>query len=416
MIRHLLKLVWKRKRSNALLILEIFASFLVLFAVSSLTAAIVIRWQMPLGFDYHNVWEAQISLPPLAADTMKDAAQRRAAIEAMLREARTLAPVESVAGDRMPPYAQSASVRRVSANGHKVDVTCDSATDDFAKVMKLKILAGRWFSVDDDASPEKVVVIDSDAARALFGSVAGAVGSRIRGAATDSTRVIGVIAPYRKDGEFSQPNLNMLFDRALGPSSSAGSSFSGRAWGLDRADDDTPRFLLLRVRPETPADFEETLIKRLHAVAPAYSVRVQHMEQVREFINKIYMVPAIVLGTVAAFLIIMVALGLSGVLWQNVTRRTREIGLRRAVGATSAQVLRQILIEVALLATLGLTLGVVIVVQLPIIAPTDMLTPGSLVFGLAAALAIVYAITLLCGLYPSWLAGRVRPAQALHYE
>ena len=60
MIRHLLKLVWKRKRANALLIVEIFASFVVVFAVVTLAASMLMRWRKPLGFDYHDVWRARI--------------------------------------------------------------------------------------------------------------------------------------------------------------------------------------------------------------------------------------------------------------------------------------------------------------------------------------------------------------------
>jgi putative ABC transport system permease protein len=112
----------------------------------------------------------------------------------------------------------------------------------------------------------------------------------------------------------------------------------------------------------------------------------------------------------------MVFLGLSGVLWQNVTRRTREIGLRRALGATGPVVYRQILIEVALLSTIAVIVGLVIVGQLPILGIFKFVTPAAYGIGVAASLATIYALTLLCGLYPSWLAGRVQPAQALHYE
>jgi putative ABC transport system permease protein len=412
-IRHLFRLVWKRKRANALLILEIFVSFLVLFAVSRGIAATVIRWRMPLGFDYHNVWEARLSLPPRAALSEKALPERRAAVEAMLREIRTLAPVAAVAGAEMPPYSPGAWNSSIDHNGRRVTSTRDYATDDFAKVMKLPILAGRWFSADDDASPESVVVIDADLARQVFGSVQNAIGERMETGQDRMSRVVGVIAPYRKDGELADPKTNMLFERAL---QTAPRSFNGRAWGLDNAQDSIPREILIRVRPGTSADFEETLIKRLHAVAPDYTVRIQHMEQVRQLRNRIYLAPAIILSIVAAFLIFMVALGLSGVLWQSVTRRTREIGLRRAVGATSAIVYRQILGEVVLLATIAVTAGVLLVIQLPLISAFQALTPGSFAFGLAAALATIYSITLLCGLYPSWLAGRVQPAQALHYE
>jgi putative ABC transport system permease protein len=121
-------------------------------------------------------------------------------------------------------------------------------------------------------------------------------------------------------------------------------------------------------------------------------------------------------GIVALFLISMVALGLTGVLWQNVTKRTREIGLRRAMGASGKQVNRQILLEVVLLATIALLAGSVIVLQLPILGAFTIVTPAAFSTGFALALATIYALTVLCGLYPSWLASRLQPADALRYE
>jgi putative ABC transport system permease protein len=415
LIRHLLKLVWSRKRANALLLIEIFASFLVVFAVSSLGAAAVMRWRTPLGFDYHDVWTGRISFPPQSAMRAEDAPEQLVAVESMMREARSLDAVESIAADSMPPYGRGEWISSINVNGHPLDTMRDDVSDDYAKTMRIPVLRGRWFSPDDDASAEKRIVIDADVARTLFGSVDAAANQVIETGEKRFSRVIGVIAPFRKGGEFSPQKTNMVFDRISLATPQKGYAEHG-VHAVGGENRHVPRFLMIRVRPGTPADFEETLIKRLHDVAPEYRIRIQHMEQTRVFMNRVYAAPAVVLAIVAAFLIIMVALGLSGVLWQTVTRRTREIGLRRAMGATGGQVHRQILAEVALLSTGALTAGVIVVVQLPIVAGNQFVTPASFAFGLAAALATIYAITLLCGVYPSWLAGRVQPAEALHHE
>jgi putative ABC transport system permease protein len=112
----------------------------------------------------------------------------------------------------------------------------------------------------------------------------------------------------------------------------------------------------------------------------------------------------------------MVGLGLTGVLWQNVTRRTREIGLRRAMGASGPVVRRQILAEVVLLATIAVIIGAVVVLQLPVLGVLSLVTPAAFATGFAGALAAIYALTVLCGLYPGWLASRLTPADALRYE
>jgi putative ABC transport system permease protein len=282
--------------------------------------------------------------------------------------------------------------------GRKIDVTKDGSTDDYAGVMRMPLLRGRWFNADDEASTIKPIVIDADAANALFGTI-DVVGRTVEEGPSETFRVIGVIAPYRKDGRLSRDEVRMVFERA----------------SLTHGGGHLPRELMIRVRPGTPADFEETLIKRLHAAVPAYTTRVQHLEQARAFMDRLWLAPAIAGAVVAAFLLTMVALGLSGVLWQTVTRRRRELGLRRALGATGAEVNRQILAEVTLLTTLAIVAGVALVAQLPLVGQ-GFFTPSVFTIGLAAALVTIYGLTLLCALYPSWLAGRIQPAQALHYE
>jgi putative ABC transport system permease protein len=112
----------------------------------------------------------------------------------------------------------------------------------------------------------------------------------------------------------------------------------------------------------------------------------------------------------------MVALGLMGVLWQNVVQRTREIGLRRANGATRANVHRQILAELLLVTTMAVGLGTLLVVQLPILELFESLRPRVFVAGLLTSLGVIYLLAALCALYPSWMAGRVQPAEALRWE
>jgi putative ABC transport system permease protein len=412
-IRHLLKLVWKRKRTNALLTLEIFASFLVLFAVTTLGAAMIMRYRKPVGFDYHDVWVIGVQFPEIQMSStnlvpsgpekqrIEKAAEasRRATLDRMMRELRTMPAVELVSAAGSPGYSTSTWSSSGDFNGRKYRMTRDSVTDDYAKVMRMPLLRGRWFGPDDEGANVPPMVIDADLAREIDPH-GDALGQRFKFGDNDDYRIVGIVAPFRKSGEFSDDEVKMAFDRV---------SLTGVAGML-------PRDLVLRVRPGTPADFEELLNRRLKAVAPDYPFRVRHMDAMKKFMTRLFLAPVIIGSTIAGFLILMVGLGLSGVLWQNVTRRTREIGLRRALGATGPEVNRQILIEVALLSTLAMIVGVVIVAQLPILGIFHVFTPAAYAAGLVSALVTVYVITLLCGLYPSWLAGRIQPAQALHYE
>ena len=113
---------------------------------------------------------------------------------------------------------------------------------------------------------------------------------------------------------------------------------------------------------------------------------------------------------------LMVALGLTGRLWQSVTQRTKEIGLRRAKGATAKRIYKQILGELLVITTFGLLIGVLVVIQFPLLDFLGFATKQVYAYSLLISLALIYALTIICGLYPSRLATKVQPAEALHYE
>lgn len=397
MIRHLLKLVWNRKRANALLIAEIFVSFLVVFAVLTAAVSFGTSWSRPVGFDWNGVWDVSMEFDVDAGGDESADARLRPQVNRIMDEIRAFPEVESAANSKNPPYGFSSSVSRSTIKGREVTLIWDDVTDDFDEVMRTQVVRGRWFNAEDDAANDQPIVIDTNAAAALFGD-ADPIGERLEGEPRP-LRIVGVINEYRRKGEISEPE-NMVFRRV---------AMNGMYGSLGS-------HILVRVRPGTPADFEEKLVARLEAVAPDIIFQVRHMDQMRDQTLRIHLAPLILGAVVSLFLISMVALGLTGVLWQNVTRRTREIGLRRAMGAPGSSVHRQILIEVTLLATIALIVGAVIIWQLPILGAFSVVTPMAFTVGFIGALATIYALTLLCGLYPSWLASRLEPADALRYE
>lgn len=432
MIFHLLKLVWHRKRTNALVMAEILVSFLIVFAVVTMAVSLLLRWNAPLGFDWHNVWMIEVNetLPMEHAEVHADgapfvpgdpratrtgsgipdkeaqrSAESAATAERLIRELKTYPQVEAVAADAMTPYSDNTWVTSLPIAGRRVDLIADNVTDDYARVFHIPLLAGRWFSREDDAQNYVPIVLDANAAHAMFGNVP-AAGQRfssehlaIGSTAPRQYRVIGVVPSQRKDGEFSDTNTNTIFFRGA---------------FVNPTPPDLRR-VVIRVRPGTPARFEADLNDRLHRLGAA-SFTIQRLEDMRRLALKLRFVPVAVLTVIALFLITMVALGLTGVMWQTITRRMREIGLRRAVGASGASVRRQVLGEVALLSTLSVIVGAAIVVQLPLLGLFRIVTPGEFTAGFAAALVVIYTITLACGAYPSWLASSVQPAEALRYE
>ena len=112
----------------------------------------------------------------------------------------------------------------------------------------------------------------------------------------------------------------------------------------------------------------------------------------------------------------MVALGLTGVVWQTVTQRTREIGLRRAKGAAIPDIRAQILGELLVMSTIAVLLGTAIVVQFPLLKLVAGVTAGVYAASLVISALGIYLLILTCAWYPSRMATSISPAEALHYE
>ena len=400
MTRHLFKLVWNRKRTNGLMILEIFFSFLVVFVVATLGIYFWDNYRQPLGYSWQNVWKVSVDMGQGEQDDDALKAARLKVLDRLLKEIESLAPVESAAAAMVSPYDQGGWSSGMTINGKQVDMEANSTTDHFAEVLGLEVMAGRWFQESDNALSWDPIVIDQELAREVYGDD-DPVGQAFGEPAPSERpkRVVGVVREFRKEGELSG-RANFLFERLR----------------LDQASWFQPRAVLVRVRPGTPARFEEELTARLQAVAPEWSFRIKPLSEVRRAAFQELLAPLAAGGTVAFFLLLMVALGLLGVLWQNLLQRTRELGLRRAAGASRSEVHRQVIFEQLILTSFGVLLGVVLVIQVPLLDLIGFIRPAVFAAGLLVSMTAIYLLSVLCAVYPSALASRVQPAEALRYE
>lgn len=405
MTKHLIRLVWNRKRTNALLVVEIFFSFVVLFAVMAVAVWALDGFRRPLGFDGSRV--LSVSIRAKTSEGTKDESEYFAQLERAIRGAKALPEVEGVSAVLSGPYSNSTWETDSALDGRRSQHQENSATDDFADVMGLRLTAGRWFSREDDAATSwEPVVINERFRRELFGN-ADPLGKKIAdpprevvpGETTAPRRVVGVITDFRKDGEIS-PARNYVFNRVM----------------LSRARRPAPRELVVRVRRGTTAVFEETLSRALQRTNPDWSVVVKPVSELRASSLRLRFVPIGLLGLVGLFLLLMVVLGLTGVVWQNVTRRTKEMGLRRAKGSTGAQVALLIVGEIVVVTSFAVIPALVLLLQIPLLGVVPGIGTGVFLGSLAGSVVVMFFLTALCAIMPARMAMRLTPAEALHYE
>jgi putative ABC transport system permease protein len=404
MIRHMFRLVWSRKRSSMLVVLEILLCFVVVFGVLLFGVAMASNARQPLGYSTADVWNIEFGRE------LDEGGDPRAmeVTDRLLQVIRGLAPVEAAAANVITPYSTASAQDAGFVNGRTLPFAFSAATDDIRAVLRLDLVAGRWFGKQDDGARDRPTIITADLARALFGD-ADPIGRAIPSDPADrppadappspARRIVGVLSSYRAGGELA-----------------GGSLFALYRVDLTKPDPHAPHNLVVRVHPGTPRSFEEALIKTLQATAPDYQFAIEPIAEMKAKYRDRYVLPLGIAAVVAGFLIAMVALGLTGVLWQNVTKRTKEIGLRRATGATARQISLQILGETWILTTLALAVGAVLMLQLPLLHLTPFVTGRVFAVSLVLSLATLYGLGTLCAFYPSWLATRISPTEALRHE
>jgi len=416
MTRHVIRLIWNRKRQNALLLVELFCAFLVLVAVVVAGAHVTVNARQPLGFDGDRVWMVTVNR---AAGAFEDGlggdstGRDRDVFRQVLNALADMSEVEAASGAFTAPYRNASWENEQGLeDGRRYRFGANRVDDRFAEVLGIHLVAGRWFSREDDGASWTPAVINARLARELFGTE-DAIGRTIRDQESPGPsllpvqpekRVVGVVDDFRQFGELSTPG-NYVFYRST----------------LDDPADRLvlPDVVLLRLAAGTTAAFEEPLVRRLEAAAPGWSFDVSALADLRDDMFRQFAVPLAGFAIVAAFLLLMVALGLTGVVWQGVVQRTREFGLRRAAGATGVAIGRQVLAELAVMTTLAVGAGCLVLAQLPVLplpAEIAVVPPSAFVTRVAISVATIYGVTMLCGWYPSRMATRIPSAQALHYE
>src|SRR5688572_3037408 len=403
MIRHIFTLIWNRKKQNFLMISEIFFSFIVLFGVLSLGFFYLSNLQKPLGYNYENVWVLNMRWNQESEEQIRETQQQ---LLMRLRSNKEVAGATLVSNNI--PYSMNTSNTRFSNEKITADGQFYETDEHYKDIMQLNVIEGRWFKPQDDASYQKPVVLTKALRDELFPNGEPAIGKVVAGNSPDmkgpESIIVGVIDAYRQKGEYSQDKPGYFQYKTLAPNKAKGNEPGGQLSSL-----------MIRLKPGVPADFEEKLMKQANAVAKGWTLEIETLKEKRESMNKVTLIPLIIFAIICGFLIINVALGLFGVLWYNINRRVSEIGLRRAIGASSGQVYKQFVGEVLMLAAFGVILGVVLAAQFPLLhifgVQTNIYLSAMGVAGVA-----IFLLVSGCAAYPSRQAAKITPARALHED
>ena len=282
------------------------------------------------------------------------------------------------------------------------------ADDRYQEIQGGELLDGRWFTPAEMTAGANVAVLDENAARKLFG----------RESVLDKTIQVGgrpakVIGLYAQPGNiFSPPGQDI---GAIVPYQMLDHQFA-----IDKTN-----ALYIPVKPKkgvTTADAQEAVtiaLREMRRLRPAdkNNFDLITQDQILDTFNKITGVFFLVMIVLSSVGLLVGGIGVMAIMMVSVTSRTREIGIRKALGATKREILFQFLVEAATLTGFGGVLGILIGLAFGRLATLAMKIDAAVPIGLTLiAVMVSVSIGLVFGILPAQRAAKLNPIDALRYE
>ena len=339
---------------------------------------------------------------PAAAQGIVVKSLKQSDLDALEREPSVAAVAAEVRGQAKAVYGDN-----------DVTVTYDGVTSNFFTMRNFAVQDGFAFGDDDVNSFNHVAVIGSELAKTLFGNLE-PVGKVMR-LQDQSFRIVGVLAK-KGTGAFGidQDNLVLL------PITVAQKQMLGVDYFTD---------ILAQGSDAYTIDFAKSrvtsVLRQDHAITdPAKDdFTIQTQQDVLSLLGNITSILKIFLTAIASISLIVGGIGIMNIMLVSVIERTKEIGLRKAVGATDNDILQQFLIESIMLTfiggVIGIAIGALVVSAIYLVLVHVLAIAWIFEFPLSAVLIAVAVSTVTgvaFGIYPARQAARKNPIEALRYE
>ncbi len=293
---------------------------------------------------------------------------------------------------------------RILIGGRQREVAVIGSDDQYAAVRNLIILSGRTLDAADVSKRQRVAMLTEKLAQLLFGSQSACVGQIIKLHGLQFT----VIGSFKEKSESF--GLSELSKESILIPITVLRYFSP----VEHID---PLYIQVR-RPdevEPVTKIVREIIQRRHRPGAAYLV--ENLSGILDAANNIALILTMVLILVSAIALLISGIGIMNIMLVTVTERTREIGVRMAVGASRRDVLSQFLAEAILISVAGGLIGIVIGVAMPMSVEylADIKIPIAME-SVVVAFAVSFLVGLVFGILPANRASRLNPTEALRYE
>ncbi|MBK8096484.1 MAG: ABC transporter permease [Planctomycetes bacterium] len=297
----------------------------------------------------------------------------------------------------------------------------------FLPVTNMQIAEGRWLTDLDLSRQANVCVLGASLARALF-PLENPIDQTVLAGTEDRFRIIGVL---EYQGRAAGASGTTYDECAFVPMTSSRRRFGDTVRNLSTNRFEAVELHEIKVRLETSEEVESAAAVLRDMLLPKSDPAIGGMAPHVKAGDVEITVPLellkqeeaskrmfnIVLAVIASISLLVGGIGIMNVMLATVTERTREIGIRRALGAKKKHIIQQFLVEAGVLSALGGLVGVGLGLLIPDLITrffdqrTDVLPQHVLLaFGISAAVGVVF------GIYPAWRAANMDPVEALRHE
>ncbi|HEX5108668.1 MAG TPA: ABC transporter permease [Vicinamibacterales bacterium] len=369
---------------------------------------------MLLALSLSNVTHEELGLEPRGVLTFGlaphlngyDGERTQSLIDRVQAALNAVPSVVSSAATTRPVLAGGRAMNYVTVQefmpGPDTDTRVNSAriSPEYFRTLGIRLLAGREFSASEVAGSPKVAVVNESFAR-LFRLGPQPVGRRLglgRGeTAVFDVEIVGLVADAKSSYIAEPPGPQLFLPLRQGS--------AGPVTFYLRTDGD-PRSLMSAVRD---------ILKRIDQALPVERLRTME-EQIRDNAQGPRVLAGLS-GSLAGIAMLLAGVGLYGLLSYTVARRTREIGIRVALGATRSEVWRLLFTRLGWMTALGGLIGVVLSVALGRVGSAMLFeVRADSPLAVTGALALVIVVSILAAVMPARRAATVDPAQALRFE
>jgi predicted permease len=387
---------------NMLTIAQVALAFVLLAAGGLMLKSLAALQRTELGFDADSVVTVRLSMPM----PKYNAARATQMFDQLLERLSANPQIVSIAFGNCPPVSGGCSStaaqfpgRPPVPRGQEPEVGVFWASSRYFETMRIPVKRGRTFTEHDRTGQPKVVVVNETAARTLWAGE-NPIGQRIgvgQGGFWDGAEVIGVVGDVRYDAVPIAARPDVYLPLLQSPRA-GGILFIRTRGGIDA--------VLPAVRAEIAALDPDLPVIDVRRMTDRFSDATWRTRT-----------SASLLGTFAAFALLLAALGVYGMVSQGVEQRTREIGVRLALGAKPSEILRLVLGRVAAISIGGVAVGIATAIP-----ATRLLTellyqvrPGDPVI-MATLATVLVIVALVAGYLPARRATRIDPLITLRTE